>query len=175
MIPDQNDNPRPNIPSSSPAPSGCVASLHLHPEEPGAPLDQVDRIEVVAAKGIAGDNRYFGKLSKSTGQPSRRQVTLIAREQIADHAKALGLGTIPPGRVRSNIETTGINLIALIGQEVEIGGAVLFLYASRDPCAKMDAICQGLRERMMNSRQGVLAEVRQTGEIRVGDEIRVKQ
>jgi MOSC domain-containing protein YiiM len=35
----------------------------------------------------------------------------------------------------------------------------------------MDAICQGLRERMMDKRQGVLAEVIRAGKIRVGDPI----
>src|ERR1019366_5586328 len=123
---------------SSPAPPGGVASLHLHPVESGAPFQSVDSIEVVEAKGITGNARFFGRLSRSTGQPSRRQVTLIEREQIADHATALGLPTITPGAVRSNIETTGINLIALLGKEVEIGEVVLRLYAPRDPCAKMD-------------------------------------
>ena len=131
--------------NDSPALPGRVASLHLHPAEPGAPLQTIEAVEVVAGQGIQGDTRYFGRLSRDTGQPTRRQVTLIEREQIAEHAAALSLPSIPPGAVRSNIETTGINLIALLGREVEIGGAVLRLYAPRDPCAKMDAICQGLR------------------------------
>ena len=122
-------------------------------------------------KGISGDARYFGRVSRETGQPSRRQVTLIEREQIAEHAVALGLPTIAPGAVRSNIETTGINLMALLGREIEIGEAVLRLYAAREPCAKMDAICEGLRARMMNERQGVLAEVVRSGRVRVGDSI----
>jgi MOSC domain-containing protein YiiM len=151
--------------------SGRVASLHLHPVESGAPLQNIDAVELVAGKGIVGDNRYFGRLSRDTGQPTRRQVTLIEREQIAEHATALSHPSIPPGAVRSNIETTGINLISLLGREVEIGGAVLRLYAPRDPCAKMDAICQGLRALMMDSRQGVLAEVVRSGTIRVGDPI----
>jgi MOSC domain-containing protein YiiM len=37
----------------------------------------------------------------------------------------------------------------------------------------MDAICKGLRERMLEDRQGVLAEVRRSGKVRVGDQIRV--
>jgi MOSC domain-containing protein YiiM len=155
----------------SPAPLGHVASLHLHPAESGAPLQTVENIEVVEGKGISGDARYFGRLSRDTGQPTRRQVTLIEREQIAEHATALGLSSITPGAVRSNIETTGINLIALLGSEIQIGEAVLRLYAPRDPCAKMDAICQGLRERMMNQHQGVLAEVVRSGKVRVGDPI----
>jgi MOSC domain-containing protein YiiM len=158
---------------SSPAPLGHVASLHLHPAEGGAPLRSVESIELVAAKGIVGDTRYFERLSRGTGQPSRRQVSLIEREQIADHAAALGLPAIPPGAVRSNIETQGVNLIAHLDRQIQIGDAVLFLYTPRDPCAKMDAICQGLRARMMDQRQGVLAEVVRSGKIRQGDAIRL--
>src|SRR5215475_5867715 len=97
--------------SSSPPPSGRVASLHLHPSVSGGPLQTVDEIEVVEQKGISGETRYFGKISRRTGRPSRRQVSLIEREQIAEHAAALGLQSIAPGAVRANIETLGINLM----------------------------------------------------------------
>jgi MOSC domain-containing protein YiiM len=163
-------------PSTAPvaAPLGRVASLHLHPAAPGTPLQDVEAIEVVEARGIVGDERYFGRLSRESGKPTRRQVSLIEREQIAEHAAALGMPSIPPGAVRSNIETIGLDLIALLGQELELGESVLRLYAPRDPCAKMDAVCRGLRERMTNSRQGVLAEVVRSGRIRIGDPIRLK-
>jgi len=95
----------------------------------------------------------------------------MEREQIAEHATALGLETIPPGAVRCNIETLDLRLVELAGHEVEIGEAVLLLYAPRDPCEKMDTICQGLRELMLNNRQGVLAQVMCSGKIRVGDAI----
>jgi MOSC domain len=157
----------------SPALRGVVASLHLHPTEPGAPLSATESIELVAGKGVAGEPRYFGRLSSSTGQPTRRHVSLIEREQVAEHAVALGMPGIPPGVVRSNIETEGIALVPLVGRQVQIGTAVLFLYAPRDPCHKMDLICQGLRERMMDQRQGVMAEVVRSGRIRRGDLIMV--
>jgi MOSC domain-containing protein YiiM len=153
--------------------SGKVASLHLHPQEPGAALTAVQYINLVEGKGIQGNPRYFGRVSRTSGKPSRRQVTLIEREQIAEHAVTLGLESIPPGAVRSNIETSGIDLISLIGREVQIGDAVLLFYAPRDPCEKMDAICQGLREQMMNNRQGVLAEVVRGGRVQVGDQIKI--
>ena len=149
-----------------------VVSLHLHPAEPGTPLLNVEMIELVEEKGIQGDTRYFGRPGKNPGEPFRRQVSLIEREQLAEHAAALGLSSIPPGAVRSNIETTGLSLVELVGREVEIGEARLFLHSPRDPCAKMDAICQGLRESMMHGRQGVLAQVRRSGKVRVGDPIR---
>jgi MOSC domain-containing protein YiiM len=37
----------------------------------------------------------------------------------------------------------------------------------------MNALCPGLRERMENNRQGVLAQVVRSGTIRVGDPIRI--
>ncbi len=154
-------------------PFGRVASLHLHPAVPGAPLQSTTEVQMIVDKGIEGDTRYFGRLSRNAGKPTRRQVTLMEREQIAEHAVALGMKSISPGLVRSNVETAGIDLISLVGEEVEIGEAVLFLHTPRDPCEKMDAICQGLRERMLPNRQGVLAEVRRSGKVRVGDKIRL--
>jgi hypothetical protein len=158
----------------SPGLVGRVASLHLHPKEPGAVMQNVEQIEVIESKGILDEPRYFGRKSRETGAVSKRQVTLMEREQIGEHAAALGLESIPPGAVRSNIETTGIELVSLIGKEVEIGGAILLLYGARDPCEQMDAICQGLRDLMMNNRQGVLAQVIRAGKIQVGDGIRVR-
>jgi MOSC domain-containing protein YiiM len=137
-------------------------------------MQSVQQMEVIESKGILGEPRYFGKVSRNSGEPSKRQITLIEREQIAEHAAALGLKSIPAGAVRSNIETSGIDLVSLIGREIEIGDAILLLYAPRDPCEKMDAICQGLRESMMNNRQGVLAQVIRSGKIRVGDSLRVR-
>jgi MOSC domain-containing protein YiiM len=123
----------------------------------------------VTQKGILGNLRYFDRASRTTHQPSRRQVSLIEREQISGHAVALGLETIPPGDVRANIETLGVDLIALLGQTVQVGEAVLLFFEPRKPCSKMDAICAGLRALMADNRQGVLAEVIQSGRIRVGD------
>lgn len=152
---------------------GRVSSLHLHPPDASSPMQTVQQIEVIESKGILGEPRYFGKVSRTTGQPVKRQITLIEREQISEHAAALGMESIPPGAVRSNIETSGISLVSIIGKEIEIGEAILLLYAPRDPCEKMDALCQGLRGLMMNNRQGVLAQVIRSGKIRVGDLIRI--
>jgi len=155
--------------------TGRVASLHLHPVEPGAPLDSVESIELIAAQGIAGEARYFGRINQTSGRPRRRQVSLIEREQIAAHAAALGLETIPPGAVRANIETFGLTLSELIGRPIRIGEAVLYPYEPRKPCQKMDAVCHGLRALMENHRQGVLAEIIKSGRIRVNDVIQAVQ
>ena len=144
--------------------SGTVASLHVHCAKSGGPLVAAEFLALVADKGIANDPRYFDR-------GSRRQVSLIAREQIAEHADAFALAEISPGVVRSNIETLGLELQSLLGWEVRVGSAVVFFYAPRTPCAKMDAICVGLRERMGDARQGVLAQVVTSGRVACGDAV----
>ncbi len=154
-------------------PCGLVASLHLHPQASGAALTTVDSIEIVANQGIRGEPRYFGRKSSRTGEPSRRQVTLMEREQITQHAIALGLEGIAPGVVRANVETTGVTLGELLGRQVRVGEAILHFYEPRTPCAQMDAIRPGLRALMKGGRQGMLAEAVKSGRIRVGDAITV--
>jgi len=150
---------------------GRVASLHMHPPVAGEPMLPADSIAVETDAGIVGNTRYWKRQSRSTDQPTQRQVTLIEREQIEEHASALGLPGIAAGRVRSNIETEGINLVPLAGRDIRVGGAVLHIAAPRDPCHKMDEIAPGLRERMTNDKQGVLAVVVQSGTIKNGDAI----
>ena len=131
----------------------------------------MEQIELVAQKGIAGNGRYFGRISARTGEPRKRQVSLIEQEQIEAHAAALGLADIPVGAVRSNIETRGINLTSLVGRQVQVGSAILFFYEVRTPCHKMAEICRGLRELMEHGRQGVLAQVIRGGVVKIGDPI----
>jgi hypothetical protein len=151
---------------------GVVASLHVHPAISGGPLLNLECIELVQDQGIREDSRYFNRKSRSTGQPSKRQVTLIEREQIEEHLDQLGIPPIPAGTVRSNIETAGISLRELLGCQVQLGQAVLLAYEARTPCEKMDQIHPGLCEQMKHGRQGVLAQVLKSGIVRVGDAIR---
>lgn len=147
---------------------GVVASLHMHPLISGDPMTRVEKMSLVAAKGIQGNTRYYAQ-SDRQGKPARNHVSLLEREQIADHAQEIGLDEIPPGLVLSNIETTGIDLQDCVGFRVRIGSsAILDVYKARVPCARMDAIAPGLA-RQMRCRQGVLAQV----EILPGNEIRI--
>ena len=149
-----------------------MASLHLHPPQPGEPMLAATRVHVVAGKGVREDPRYFDRVHPATGEPNRRQLTLIEREQIQAHAAALSLAGIAPGAVRANVETMGIRLSDWLGQQALIGDAVVLIRAHREPCAKMDAVCAGLRALMAEGRQGVVAEVLRSGTIQVGDALR---
>jgi len=128
-------------------------------------------ITIESNAGIVGNTRYWQRQSHSTGKPTHRQVSLIEREQIIEHANALGLPSIEAGLVRSNIETEGVDLVALMSRKVRIGEATLYISSPRDPCHKMDKITPGLRQRMMDNKQGVLAKIVQSGVIKIGDAI----
>jgi len=150
---------------------GRIASFHLHPGERGAPLTSTDVIELEAERGIRGDARYFGRRSRSTGGPTKRQVTLIEREILQRHADALGLAAIAPGIARSNIETEGIDLSASVGRRLRLGTAVLEVVEPREPCEKMEAIAPGLRALMTPPCQGVIARVIESGTAKIGDAV----
>ena len=150
---------------------GTVASLHLHPEVAGEPLRAVSEVYAEAGNGLVGDTRIYGRTNQN-GEPRRRQVSLIAREEIGRHAAALGLLEIVPGAVRSNIETIGLDLVSFLGREMEIGEAILLFYEARTPCWKMDRVAPGLQAIMSQGRQGVLAQVIRSGWIRTGDALR---
>mgnify|MGYP001330376473 FL=1 len=145
---------------------GFAVSLHLHPAIAGEPLLSVEEFTVVAGKGIKGNGE-----GRMFNQNNRRQVSMIEREQLVKHAESLRHPGFAPGEVRSNIETKGLNLIKLIGQNIRIGAAELRIYQPRTPCHKMDLLVPGLRKRMMDGQQGIMAEVVQSGIIRAGDYI----
>ncbi|MFM8421955.1 MAG: MOSC domain-containing protein [Verrucomicrobiota bacterium] len=145
--------------------------MHLHPSKGGSPMVAVDEVTGVAGKGLVGDGRYYGRLSRRTGQPSRRQVTLIEREVLAAHAARLGCDAIGPGQARANVETEGIDLAGLVGRQLRVGTMLLEVVQHRDPCAKMDAVQPGLRALMEPPCQGVIAVVVESGEARVGDAV----
>src|SRR5438132_1560736 len=102
--------------------NGRIVSIHIHPEKSGGEMLSLEQIDVVAEKGILQDKRYFGRVS-ANGKPTRRQITLVEREQLREHAAALGAQGFAPGAVRSNIETEGIELVPLQGKTIQIGGA----------------------------------------------------
>lgn len=87
-----------------------ISGLFQHPPKPNrrtgdesklTPMLSVDAFELVEGKGIVG-SRFYGK---------KRQVTILATETIQHYAEQLQT-QILPGTLRSNIEITGIDLMA---------------------------------------------------------------
>ena len=168
-----------------------VASLHLHPLNKGGPIKggpmtNEKTITLVENQGIVGDHRHFGRLT-SKDDPSPRQVSIIDRSQLRDHAMmASDPDCLGPGRVRSNIETITnfekngsinekdeiLTYIEYIGRQLQIGKtAIVEVTLARKPCWQMDIISQGLKRLMSGDRQGILCKVITSGDVQIGDPI----
>jgi len=95
---------------------------------------------------------------------SKRQVLLVDHETL----EAMDL---PPGILRENITTDGLNVNSLpIGQLLRVGEARLEVTAVCTPCDQMEAIRPGLRKELWG-RRGMLCRVLEGGIVRRGDSI----
>jgi MOSC domain-containing protein YiiM len=138
--------------------SGVVTRLWLHDRAAKGMR------EVAAARAVSD----FGFEGCDHARPGKgRQVLLLDEETLAELR-------VPPGRAHENVTTRGIAIQALAaGALVRVGAATLEITGPCEPCGFMDGIRPGLREASMG-RRGVLARVREGGEVRVGDEVRAE-
>jgi len=120
------------------------------------PMKAVEQAIAVTDKGLEGCLH---------GRPgSKRQVLLVDTETLGDFG-------LPPGMIRENITTAGLNLADLqAGQRLCVGEAVLEVTIPCEPCERMDEIRMGLQEALAN-RRGILCRVIEGGRICRGDAI----
>jgi MOSC domain-containing protein YiiM len=120
------------------------------------PMEELSEVQAMADAGFEGcaHARADGK----------RQVLLVDRE-------TLDAMDLPPGALRENITTEGINVNGLpLGQLLQIGDARLEVSAVCTPCDLMEKIRPGLRKELYG-RRGMLCRVTKGGTIRCGDRI----
>lgn len=97
--------------------------------------------------------------------PPKREVLFVS----ADHLRSVD---VEAGAIRENLTVEGADVQEWpIGQRVRVGDDAVFeITMVCDPCARMDALRQGLRAELEDKR-GMLAKVVEPGEVAVGDEI----
>jgi len=97
---------------------------------------------------------------------TKRQVLFASQE----HIDAVG---VEPGAIRENFTVSGADVQGWPpGQRLAVGDAVFEVTMECEPCERMDELRPGLRAEL-EGRRGVLAKVVETGEVAVGDEIRL--
>ena len=142
--------------------SGRVTWLGIRPER-REPVQVVDAIEVSESKGILGDHY--------SGQSGNRHVTLIQAEHLPVVAALTGRATLDPALLRRNIVVSGLNLLALKDQTIQIGNTVLEITGQCHPCSKMETALGPGGYNAMRGHGGMTAKVVRGGEIRVGDAV----
>lgn len=126
-----------------------------------APRKRVPMEELPKARLLA----EFGVENCAHARPGgKRQVLLVDVETL----EAMGL---PPGMIRENITTVGLNVNGLeIGQRLRVGGSLLEVSMVCTPCDQMEKIRQGLRRELWG-RRGMLCRVIEGGTVQRGDPI----
>jgi MOSC domain-containing protein YiiM len=135
---------------------GRVEAILLRPARLQDPV-AVGRAEVTAS-GLAGDH----------GRPNKRAVTLVQAEHLAVIGAMLGQGPVAAHRLRRNLVISGLNLNALKGREVRIGGAVLRITGICAPCSRMETALGPGGYSAMRGHGGWCAEVVDGGIIETG-------
>ncbi|MGB5558125.1 MAG: MOSC domain-containing protein [Paracoccaceae bacterium] len=122
----------------------------------------VDRARI-GPDGLEGDHGVSGK----------RAVTLVQGEHLAVIGAMLGRGPVEPGDLRRNLVIEGINLAALKGRQVRVGGALLEITGICAPCSRMEEAFGTGGYSAVRGHGGWCAAVLRPGEVRLGDRVEV--
>jgi MOSC domain-containing protein YiiM len=97
--------------------------------------------------------------------PPKREVLFVS----AEHIESVD---VEPGAIRENLLIEGTDVQQWpIGQRVKVGDEAVFeVTMVCDPCARMDALREGLRTEL-DGKRGMLASVVESGEVAVGDPV----
>ena len=137
-------------------PMATVAGIWVSPAR-RSDMTPLERVQAIAGHGLEGC---------AHARPPKREVLFAS----AEHLAAVG---VEPGRIRENLTVDGADVQRWpLGQRVQAGGAVFEITIVCDPCSRMDDLRPGLRAEL-EGRRGMLARVVESGEVVVGDEIRL--
>lgn len=125
------------------------------------PMDQVQRVTMIANQGIAGDANLGRR---------KRQVTVIEKE-VFDHISA-EFPDADPSMRRANIMLSGVRLEEARNHVLTLGDVRVRLIGETRPCERMDEQCEGLTaalDRYWGG--GAYGVVLDDGEVSVGDAV----
>lgn len=143
---------------------------------------RVERATFVAGVGIEGDAhagatvQHRSRVRQDTDAPNLRQVHLLDTGCLAWLEE--GGFPIEPGQLGENVTVEGVDLAALaVGSIIELGvDVVLAVTGRRNPCGQVNDLGEGLRNKLVEGRDGVvaggaMAVVVHGGVVTVGDEV----
>ena len=130
-------------------------------------IEQVNNVEVIAGKGIKGD-RYYHDYNEA-----KKQITLIESENIDYYNKKFSTN-FSYLDFRRNLITKNIQLNDLVGKKLSIGQIDIEVHDLCRPCKYLQEILgkDNIVKEFLR-RGGLRCEILVSGNIQVGDEIRV--
>lgn len=144
---------------------GRVDWISVRPHR-NVPVQSVAEVTVSEQQGLVGDHY--------SGQNGKRHITLLQAEHLPAIASFVGLVAVDPALLRRNMVVSGLNLLALKGQQFRIGSEVILEYTGECyPCSKMETALGEGGYNALRGHGGITARVIQGGVVRVGDEIKL--
>ena len=150
--------------------------LHIH-VAPAASyeMEELDRAELVAGRGIVGDRYYLGTGTYSP-KPDVREVTLFEMEVLEaltrnDPPLQDGPITLLPGDHRRNLTVRGVPLNHLVGKRFRVGEVILRGGRLNFPCKYLDELLGLPLYHPLYNRSGLNCSIVQGGFIVPGAEI----
>jgi MOSC domain-containing protein YiiM len=134
-----------------------IVGIFTSPERKSGRSDAHERRRAIAGQGLEGC---------AHANPPRREVLFVSKEHL-DSVE------VEPGAIRENITVQGDDVEKWpIGQRVRAGAAEFEITMVCDPCHRMDELRDGLRAQLQGKR-GMLARVVESGEVAIGDELKL--
>ncbi len=133
---------------------------------------QMDQVELVAGKGIAGDRYYneTGTFSEKLAGLPDKELTLIESEEVESFNKEFDF-SFTFGDFRRNIVTKGIRLNELEGKEFMLGKVRLRGIRLCEPCAHLASMLVPEIMPSLVHKTGLRAQIIDDGVVMVGDKI----
>jgi MOSC domain-containing protein YiiM len=137
---------------------GRVEAIHIATEHEELP-QPVERVRVVAEKGIVGDR-----------QAERGDITLIEAEALEELARDHGID-LSPAESRRQVTTRGIALNDLVGVRFRVGDVECVGTELCEPCRHLESLTQPGVIKGLVHRAGINADVLTDGEISLSDPV----
>lgn len=138
---------------------GRLTEILVRPERRAAPLPRAAAL--LREQGLEGDH----------ARPGKRALTLIQAEHLPVIGALLGEGPVAAARLRRNLVVAGINLNALKGRRLAIGGALIEVTGICAPCSRMEEELGPGGYSALRGHGGWCARVLASGPLAVGDAV----
>ena len=122
------------------------------------PMRRVTSAELLAGRGLAGDRYALGGGTWARYPDLEKQLTLIDAADVDAVAAEVGV-PLTTGDTRRNLETTGVDLPALVGRWFAVGDALLFGMKRCPPCTHLERLTGARLVKAMVHRGGINAAV----------------
>jgi MOSC domain-containing protein YiiM len=145
--------------------AGRVEGIFVTAEHGELP-QPVERVRVLAGKGLEGNRHFFA----DGDAPAGNALTLIAAEEVERLATEHGV-ELEPAATRRNVLTRGVDVNALVGKRFQIGAIECYGVELCEPCKHLESMTQSGVIKGLVHRAGLNADILVDGEIAVGDPI----